>query len=79
MFGPPCSLQEASKKSSLAPGCGSWVKAGEWVAIFGCGGVGLAAVNIAHALGANVVAVSRTPAKLNLAKEVNIPRQSRGL
>lgn len=46
------------------------VKAGEWVAIFGCGGVGLAAVNIAHALGANVVAVSRTPAKLELAKEL---------
>lgn len=46
------------------------VKAGEWVAVFGCGGVGLAAVNIARALGANVVAVSRTPAKLKLAREL---------
>ncbi len=46
------------------------VKAGEWVAVFGCGGIGLAAVNIANALGANVIAVSRTPAKLDLAKEL---------
>ena len=36
------------------------VQAGEWVAVFGCGGVGLAAVDICTALGANVVAVSRT-------------------
>jgi D-arabinose 1-dehydrogenase-like Zn-dependent alcohol dehydrogenase len=46
------------------------VQAGEWVAVFGCGGVGLAAVDIAVALGANVIAVSRTPAKLELAKEL---------
>jgi D-arabinose 1-dehydrogenase-like Zn-dependent alcohol dehydrogenase len=38
------------------------VRAGEWVAVFGCGGIGLAAVNIATALGVNVIAVSRTPA-----------------
>ncbi|MBM3881021.1 MAG: zinc-dependent alcohol dehydrogenase family protein [Verrucomicrobia bacterium] len=30
---------------------------GEWVAVHGCGGVGLAAVSIAHAQGAQVVAV----------------------
>jgi len=30
---------------------------GEWVAVHGCGGVGLAAVTIAHALGARVIAV----------------------
>ena len=46
------------------------VEAGEWVAVFGCGGVGLAAVNIAAALGANVIAVSRTKAKLDMAKEL---------
>jgi len=46
------------------------VTAGQWVAVFGCGGVGLAAVNIASALGANVIAVSRTQAKLDLATEL---------
>jgi D-arabinose 1-dehydrogenase-like Zn-dependent alcohol dehydrogenase len=40
------------------------------VAVFGCGGVGLAAVNVASALGANVIAVSRTQSKLELAKEL---------
>ncbi|MGE5359504.1 MAG: alcohol dehydrogenase catalytic domain-containing protein [Bacteroidales bacterium] len=40
------------------------VRPGEWVAVFGMGGVGLAAVQIAHALGARVVAVSRTAEKL---------------
>ena len=43
------------------------VTGGEWVAVFGCGGVGLAAVHIARALGANVIAVSRTQSKLDLA------------
>ena len=33
------------------------VRSGEWVAVFGCGGVGLSAVMIASALGARVVAV----------------------
>jgi D-arabinose 1-dehydrogenase-like Zn-dependent alcohol dehydrogenase len=46
------------------------VKAGEWVAVFACGGVGLSAVNIAAALGANVVAVSRNPEKLALAEKL---------
>lgn len=46
------------------------VTAGEWVAVFGCGGVGLAAVHIANALGANVIAVSRTQAKLDLATKL---------
>lgn len=46
------------------------VQAGEWVAVFGCGGVGLAAVDICTALGANVVAVSRTPEKLALAEQL---------
>lgn len=46
------------------------VRDGEWVAVFACGGVGLAAVNIASALGANVIAVSRTEGKLALAKKL---------
>lgn len=33
------------------------VRAGEWAAIHGCGGVGLAAIMIAHAFGARVVAI----------------------
>ncbi len=46
------------------------VQDGEWVAVFACGGVGLAAVNIASALGANVIAVSRNEKKLAMAKEL---------
>lgn len=46
------------------------IKAGEWVAVFGCGGVGLAAVDIASAMGANVIAVSRTKEKLDKALEL---------
>lgn len=46
------------------------VKPGEWVAVWGCGGVGLAAVDIASALGANVIGVSRTQAKLDKAMEL---------
>ena len=46
------------------------VKAGEWVAVHGCGGVGLAAVQIATALGANVIAVDIIPSKLDFAKEL---------
>ncbi len=43
------------------------VRPGEWVAIYGAGGVGLSAVMIAAALGARVVAVDRNPAALDLA------------
>jgi alcohol dehydrogenase/propanol-preferring alcohol dehydrogenase len=46
------------------------VKEGEWVAVFACGGVGLSAVNIAAGLGAQVVAVSRSPEKLDLARSL---------
>jgi len=46
------------------------VKDGEWVAVFACGGVGLAAVNVASALGARVIAVSRSDRKLALAREL---------
>jgi D-arabinose 1-dehydrogenase-like Zn-dependent alcohol dehydrogenase len=40
------------------------VRPGEWVAVFACGGVGLAAVTIASALGAQVIGVSRSEEKL---------------
>jgi alcohol dehydrogenase len=45
------------------------VTAGERVAVFGCGGVGLSAVMIASALGAEVVAVDTNPDALTLARE----------
>src|SRR2546429_9149740 len=46
------------------------VGAGEWVAVYGCGGVGLSAVQIATALGANVIAVDVADEKLAFAKEL---------
>src|SRR5690242_10512210 len=45
------------------------VAAGEWVAVHGCGGVGLSAVMIAAASGARVVAVDVSPRALALARE----------
>jgi alcohol dehydrogenase len=41
---------------------------GEWVAVYGCGGVGLSAVMIAAASGARVVAVDVSSAALGLAR-----------
>lgn len=46
------------------------VKEGEWVAVHGSGGVGLSAIQIAKAIGANVVAVDLDDAKLELASAV---------
>lgn len=46
------------------------VSAGQWVAVHGCGGVGLAAIMIADALGANVVAIDITADKLELARSI---------
>ena len=46
------------------------VNAGQWVAVFGCGGVGLSAIMIANALGAQVVAVDITDDKLDMARSV---------
>lgn len=43
------------------------VRPGEWLAVFGCGGVGLSAVMIAAAAGARVIAVDRHPGALELA------------
>ncbi|GAA2256623.1 alcohol dehydrogenase [Streptomyces ruber] len=44
------------------------VAAGQWVAVHGCGGVGLSAVMIAAASGARVVAVDVSPRALELAR-----------
>jgi alcohol dehydrogenase len=44
------------------------VRPGEWVAVHGCGGVGLSAAQIAVAAGARVVAVDVSPAALELAR-----------
>jgi alcohol dehydrogenase len=41
---------------------------GEWVAVHGCGGVGLSAIMIAYAMGAQVIAVDLTDEKLAFAK-----------
>ena len=43
---------------------------GDWVTVYGCGGVGLSAVMIAVALGTRVVAVDVEPAALALAREL---------
>lgn len=44
------------------------VSGGQWVAVHGCGGVGLSAIMIAAALGASVIAVDISEEKLALAK-----------
>lgn len=46
------------------------VSAGQWVSVHGCGGVGLSAMMIAGALGANVVAVDIAEEKLELARQL---------
>jgi len=45
------------------------LRAGEWVAVYGCGGVGLSVVMIAIALGAKVIGVDVADEKLALARE----------
>jgi alcohol dehydrogenase len=46
------------------------VSEGQWVAVHGCGGVGLAAIMIASALGAKVVAIDISDDKLDFAKKI---------
>ena len=46
------------------------VRGGEWVAVHGCGGVGLSAVMIAAAMGARVIAVDIDANTLHLAHEM---------
>lgn len=44
------------------------LKPGEWVAVHGCGGVGLAAISIARAMGARVIATDIRAEALSLAR-----------
>lgn len=44
------------------------VRAGEWVVVHGCGGVGLSAIMVAHAVGANVVGVDISDEKIAAAQ-----------
>ncbi len=46
------------------------VSAGQWVAVHGCGGIGLSAIMIASALGANVIAVDINDEKLDFARSI---------
>ena len=46
------------------------LKEGQWVAVHGCGGVGLAAIMIARAFGAKVIAIDIKDDKLKFAKSV---------
>lgn len=46
------------------------VQPGEWVVIYGCGGVGLSAIQLASSIGAKVIAVDIGEDKLIMAKEV---------
>ena len=46
------------------------VHAGDWLAVHGCGGIGLSTINIGAALGATVVAVDLNKDALDLAKQV---------
>jgi len=46
------------------------VMGGQWVAVHGCGGVGLSAIMIAAALGAQVIGVDINPDALALARQV---------
>ncbi|MFQ5966683.1 MAG: zinc-dependent alcohol dehydrogenase family protein [Acidimicrobiia bacterium] len=43
---------------------------GDWLAVHGCGGVGLSAIMIGHALGGRVIAVDIAPEKRALAEEL---------
>lgn len=46
------------------------VKAGEWISVHGCGGVGLSVIMIARALGARPVAIDVNAEALELAREL---------
>ncbi len=46
------------------------VSAGQWVAVHGCGGVGLSAIMIANAMGANVLGIDISNNKLELARSI---------
>ena len=50
------------------------LRAGEWVAVHGCGGVGLSAVMIAAAAGARVIALDVAEPALAFARAVGAER-----
>ncbi|MDD5368876.1 MAG: zinc-dependent alcohol dehydrogenase family protein [Anaerolineaceae bacterium] len=50
------------------------VSAGQWVAVHGCGGVGLSAIMIANAVGAQVVAIDIDATKLDFARRMGAAR-----
>lgn len=50
------------------------LRAGESLAVFGCGGVGLCSILIARALGARAIAIDIDPRKLELASQVGAER-----
>lgn len=47
---------------------------GDWVAMHGCGGVGLSGIHVADALGANIIAVDIAEDKLERARELGADR-----
>ena len=71
VFSPSCSLSRSYPTSYLALAIRGQVKEGDWVLVHaGAGGVGLAAVQIAKALGAKVIATAGTKDKLEICKRV---------
>ncbi|EWH28583.1 zinc-dependent alcohol dehydrogenase family protein [Pseudomonas aeruginosa] len=50
------------------------IEPGQWVAVHGCGGVGLSAIMIAEALGANTIAIDIADDKLELARALGAAR-----
>ncbi len=46
------------------------ITGGQWVAVHGCGGVGLSAIMIAHALGAQIIAIDINEETLKLSKQL---------
>ncbi len=46
------------------------VKPGDWIAAFGCGGVGINVVQVAAAVGASVIAIDVVPEKLEMARKL---------
>lgn len=60
-----CGVTTAVHAANLAE-----LRGGEWVVVYGIGGVGLGLVQLARARGARTIAVSRTEAKLSRAREL---------
>lgn len=50
------------------------VEPGDWVAVHGCGGVGLSAIHTAEALGANVIAIDLKQSSLDAAERLGADR-----